>query len=52
MLQLFEGNVDQPTAHTNMLWQPLVARWVRVVALEANDKNKCMRADLVGCIDS
>lgn len=52
LLQMFEGNVDQPTAKINMLWQPITARWVRIIATAANERNKCMRADLIGCLDS
>lgn len=50
--EMFQGNKDQDSAKVNMLWQPIKARWVRITATAANDLNKCMRADLIGCTDS
>lgn len=50
---IFEGNSDQTTAKTNMLWQPISAQYVRIVPLASyENRNKCMRADLIGCVDA
>ena len=51
--QIFTGNSDRNTAQTNDLWTTLIARYVRYLPLEgAQGNNKCMRADVIGCLDS
>ena len=51
--QIFTGNSDRNTAQTNNLWTTLTARYVRYLPLEgAQGNNKCMRADVIGCLDS
>lgn len=51
--QIFTGNSDRNTAQTNDLWTTLTARYVRYLPLEgAQGNNKCMRADVIGCLDS
>lgn len=50
-LQVFTGNNNSNTPVTNTLWQPVKARYIRFVPITAN-RNKCMRADVIGCLDN
>ncbi|KAI0210046.1 hypothetical protein LSAT2_005229 [Lamellibrachia satsuma] len=50
---VFTGNSDQNTLQVNTLWQPISARYVRLMPLSAyQDSNLCMRADVIGCVDA
>lgn len=51
-LQIFPGNSDQNTAQVNMFWKSIKTNSIRIVPLAGYEgRNKCMRADVIGCLD-
>jgi len=50
-VQLFRGNSDNSSLEVRDLWQPISARYVRLLPADWHGDTACMRADLVGCLD-
>ncbi|KAK2146024.1 hypothetical protein LSH36_639g02002 [Paralvinella palmiformis] len=50
--EIFPGNHDKNSIQVNIFWKPIRAQLIRIIPIDKyNNVNKCMRADVIGCLD-